>query len=203
MVVPLRELPTTLDIELPNAFVREAIEGMPMRAALERPEDDASAGAAQTHLELYSEDANVFVRGRLEGWMEVACGRCLGTARIQMDEPLNITYLPNAQVPGDEAGGPGEDAGALAGAEGEPGEELDAELLDGDGDLDLYGYEGEEIDLAPMLREQLILAVPLAPLCAEECKGLCPHCGVDRNQEVCGCEPPIDPRWMVLKDVKF
>ena len=201
MVVPLRELPTTLDIELPSAFVREAIDGMPMRAALERPAEDPDAGAGRAHLELYSEDTNVFVRGSVEGWLEVACGRCLGTARIKVKEPLNITYLPKAQVPGDQAGLPGADAVEPSSAESDLDEELGAELADGD--LDLYGYEGEEIDLAPMLREQFVLSVPLAPLCAEACKGLCPHCGVDRNLEACSCEPPLDPRLMALKDIKI
>lgn len=198
MIVPLRELPAHLEIDLPSAFVREAIEGMPMRTALERPEDDPNAGAAQVHVDLYSEDANVFVRGRLEGWLEVACSRCLGTARVLVDEPLAITYLPKSQIP-DSDGDLPEEEPALQ--EGETSEELGAKL--DEEDLDLYGYEGEEIDLAPMLREQLVLAVPFAPLCAEECKGLCPQCGVDRNLEECSCEPPVDPRLAALENLKI
>lgn len=214
MVVLLRELPTTLDLELPAAFVREAIDGMPMRAALERPADDPDAGGGQIHLELYSEDVNVFVRGRIQGWMEVACSRCLGTARVPLDEELAITYLPKSQLPvdDDDADAATEPAKADAKAserprggrvphEGEASEELGVEL--GDEDLDLYGYEGEEIDLAPMLREQLVLAVPFAPLCTEACKGLCPQCGGDRNQEACDCEPPGDPRLAALKNLKI
>lgn len=206
MVVLLRELPTTLDIEMPAAFVREAIDGMPMRAALERPADDPDAGAGRIHLELYSEDANVFVRGRIQGWMEVACSRCLGTARVPLDEVLAITYLPKSQLPGDEDDRAHADEksdaahGGRVPHEGEASEDLGVEL--GDEDLDLYGYEGEEIDLAPMLREQLVLAVPFAPLCIEACKGLCPQCGGDRNQEACNCEPPGDPRLVALKNFK-
>jgi uncharacterized protein len=48
-----------------------------------------------------------------------------------------------------------------------------------------------------------VLAVPFAPLCREDCKGLCPQCGIDRNTGTCSCEPPIDPRLAALKGLKL
>jgi uncharacterized protein len=58
------------------------------------------------------------------------------------------------------------------------------------------------IDLAPLLREQAWLAIPMKPLCDPECKGLCSQCGVNRNLESCTCEEErIDPRLAVLKDL--
>jgi len=72
-----------------------------------------------------------------------------------------------------------------------------------DEDLDVFPYEGERVDLEPLLREQFVLAIPFAPLCTETCKGLCPQCGIDRNTASCTCEPPIDPRLAALRGLKI
>jgi uncharacterized protein len=64
--------------------------------------------------------------------------------------------------------------------------------------------EGTEIDLEPVVREAVLLELPLAPLCREDCAGLCPRCGADRNEVACGCvtdEP--DPRWAGLEGLRF
>jgi uncharacterized protein len=62
-----------------------------------------------------------------------------------------------------------------------------------------YPLRHEHIDLEPLARETLLLELPLAPLCRPECRGLCPTCGVDRNQTDCECAPaPRDPRWDAL-----
>lgn len=194
MRVPLRILPQTVDIDLDSAFVGAAIGGMAIRDALERPADDPNAGKAHAHVELHGDDdGHVYGRGRLQGWLEVACSRCVGTARVPFNEALNVTFLPKDRMPAEEENEEAEEGEA----EGELGVELAAE------DLDVYAYEGEEIDLEPLLREQVILAVPFAPLCREDCKGLCPQCGIDRNFETCACEPPLDPRLAALKNVKL
>lgn len=69
---------------------------------------------------------------------------------------------------------------------------------------DAYQVTGLEIDLEPMLREALTLELPLRPLCRDDCKGLCAHCGRDLNDGPCACtDDEIDPRWAgltVLKD---
>lgn len=57
----------------------------------------------------------------------------------------------------------------------------------------------EEIDLEPLVREALLLELPLAPLCREDCRGLCPTCGADLNEGACLCAPEDrDPRWAAL-----
>ena len=66
------------------------------------------------------------------------------------------------------------------------------------GDDDAYPIMGDQLDLGPMVRDAVVLELPLAPLCREDCRGLCPHCGCDRNEEICGCEAPRDPRWANL-----
>ena len=64
-------------------------------------------------------------------------------------------------------------------------------------------YQGEGLLLEDVLREQVLLALPLKAICREDCKGLCPHCGRNLNQEQCNCaETPDDPRWSALKDIR-
>jgi uncharacterized protein len=65
-----------------------------------------------------------------------------------------------------------------------------------------YPLGREEIDLAPLIREALLLALPLAPLCEAGCQGMCPTCGADLNEGPCGCAPAgRDPRWAALDDL--
>jgi uncharacterized protein len=66
-------------------------------------------------------------------------------------------------------------------------------------DDDSYRLGHDSVDLEPLARESLILDLPLAPLCREDCQGLCPTCGADRNQGPCDC-PPAEPdvRWAAL-----
>ena len=67
-------------------------------------------------------------------------------------------------------------------------------------DLEECFYEGDVIDLDEILREQIILALPMYPRCSPECRGLCPVCGIDLNQETCDCQrDEVDPRLAVLK----
>ncbi|HMD46243.1 MAG TPA: DUF177 domain-containing protein [Acidimicrobiales bacterium] len=65
-------------------------------------------------------------------------------------------------------------------------------------DDEAYPIVDDRADLAPMVRDALLLELPLAPLCSEACRGLCPTCGADRNHEECRCEAPTDPRWASL-----
>jgi uncharacterized protein len=65
-------------------------------------------------------------------------------------------------------------------------------------------YTGKVIDLDPIVREQLLLALPSYPVCSEGCKGLCPVCGGNLNERECGCDRHVpDPRWAGLKNVKL
>jgi uncharacterized protein len=57
------------------------------------------------------------------------------------------------------------------------------------------------IDLGPMIRDAVVLAMPFAPLCKVDCLGLCPRCGADRNEGECSCSPEVDARWAPLMDL--
>jgi uncharacterized metal-binding protein YceD (DUF177 family) len=65
-------------------------------------------------------------------------------------------------------------------------------------DEEAYSIVDDELDLRPMVHDAVVLELPLAPLCREDCRGLCPTCGNDRNAEPCGCVAPRDPRWANL-----
>ncbi len=67
-----------------------------------------------------------------------------------------------------------------------------------DRDEEAYPLKGDELDLEPLARDAVLLELPLAPLCADDCAGLCPTCGANRNTETCGCAPVGDPRWAAL-----
>ncbi len=81
------------------------------------------------------------------------------------------------------------------------------ELFAGPGHLqdeqDVYRVSGDEIDLEPMLRDELTLALPLNPLCRDDCKGMCARCGRELNDGACDCtEDEMDPRWAALDAVR-
>jgi uncharacterized protein len=68
----------------------------------------------------------------------------------------------------------------------------------GPADEDAYEIVDDMVDLEPMLLDALLPELPLAPLCAPDCAGLCQHCGTDRNESSCDCVAPVDPRWANL-----
>lgn len=119
------------------------------------------------------------VQGKLNATLEGVCDRCLETVEIPVDQEFELFYMP-------------EDP--LAGTSGETEVQIR--------DLDFSVYQNDEIDLDELVIEQLELALPVRLLCREECRGLCDQCGTNLNERQCDCQPPIDPRWQVLADLK-
>ncbi|MGA2036218.1 MAG: DUF177 domain-containing protein [Acidimicrobiales bacterium] len=73
----------------------------------------------------------------------------------------------------------------------------------GDGS-ETYPFIGGDVDLEPLVRDAVVLELPQAPLCFTGCRGLCPSCGANRNQESCSCEPVLeDPRWATLEVLRL
>jgi len=67
---------------------------------------------------------------------------------------------------------------------------------------DAYTYEFDVVDITDALREGLLLVEPISALCKEDCRGLCPVCGIDRNVDSCTCETTtMDPRLAALKQL--
>jgi uncharacterized protein len=118
----------------------------------------------------------VRLRGTITARAEVDCDRCLKAVSVPVETEFDVTYVPEADYRESEA----------------------AELQEED--LSLSVFDGETIDVDELVREQLLLALPTRALCTEECKGLCPTCGADRNSAACDCETKeVDPRWAGLK----
>jgi len=89
----------------------------------------------------------------------------------------------------------------LAAARGELDVEV-RELASEDPDPELgYALTPDWLDLEPIVHDACILELPLAPLCVDDCRGLCPDCGANRNVEACSREAPSDPRWAALADL--
>jgi uncharacterized protein len=190
--VLVRDLPTHRTFEVPSALVAAWVKGLPMRDALGAPEDDPEAGHGIADLELYADGAHAFAAGTFRGELTVACSRCVDPVKLVIDEKLRVTFMPPHEMPADDDTAVTKDDDAAG-----EGPEIAEE------DLDVFPFDGERIDLEPLFREQFVLAIPYAPLCAETCKGLCPQCGIDRNTATCKCEPPIDPRLAALKGLKL
>ncbi|HEY3843780.1 MAG TPA: DUF177 domain-containing protein [Acidimicrobiales bacterium] len=77
---------------------------------------------------------------------------------------------------------------------------VDVPVIAGDpgSEDELYPIVDDTIDLGPLARDAVVLELPMAPLCADDCRGLCPQCGADRNEGECACVAPRDPRWANL-----
>lgn len=184
-IVLVNDLPAHRRLEVPPEHVSEWLKGHPMRDALGVPDPDPEAGNGAAELDLYVEGNHVIATGDFKGSLIVACSRCVGPATLPIEEKLLVTFMPASEIPAEDD------------AESEDGAEVLAD------ELDVFPYDGESVNLEPLLREQFVLAVPFAPLCREDCKGLCPHCGIDRNSATCTCEAPIDPRLAGLKGLKL
>ncbi len=119
------------------------------------------------------------VTGRVRGVLEGECDRCLEKSGFELDRQFTLHYRPASSD---------EDA---------------AELELEDEDTEIGYYEGESLKLATVLREQVLLWLPMHWVCHDDCKGFCPHCGANRNRETCTCRPErSDERWAALRDFK-
>ena len=122
---------------------------------------------------------DIRLRGRLATTIEMTCARCLEPVEQDVRREFELLYRP---------------LGADAGRD---------ELSVTDAEAEIGYYQGEGVLLEDVLREQVLLALPLKVTCGEDCKGLCPHCGKNLNQEQCSCAVPLeDPRWRALKDIR-
>jgi uncharacterized protein len=120
------------------------------------------------------------VKGRLDVVMESECDRCLELAKVPLSGEFDLFYQPEP-----------EDA--------KPGDEVEI----GDGESQVGFYQGEGLELEDVLREQVLLMLPMQRICSEDCKGICPVCGQNRNLAACGCTvKPGDDRWAALKKLK-
>jgi uncharacterized protein len=122
---------------------------------------------------------DIRIQGRLATRMELSCARCLEPVMQDVKREFDLLYRPQ---------------GADAGRD---------EMSVTDAEAEISYYEGEGILLDDVVREQVLLAAPLKVTCREDCKGLCPLCGTNLNQEQCSCAvAQEEPRWAALKEIR-
>jgi uncharacterized protein len=123
-------------------------------------------------------ETTVYLAGDMEADVELACSRCGKPFEVHMTAQLKLDMVPMESLSREEE------------------RELQA------GDLEVEFYKNGIIDIKDFLREQILLQVPMKPLCVEDCRGLCQYCGQDLNLAQCSCEPPAGhPGLSGLKDL--
>jgi uncharacterized protein len=120
------------------------------------------------------------LEGKVRASVEIACDRCLRPVTNPLEVEFMESFIPRA-------------------ADERAKEETELKQAD----LHLSVYEGDSIDVDDLVREQVLLALPARFVCREDCKGLCPTCGADLNEETCACpQGETDPRWAALEELK-
>jgi uncharacterized protein len=128
------------------------------------------------HLRAERDGDDVVVAGEIDATIPVVCGRCLEEFPAPTRADVDVRFIPRPPT----------------------GERVEL----GSDDLDLDFYAGGEVNLDALVASETALALPMKPLCREDCRGLCPVCGGNRNLVTCACpERAPDPRLGALKDL--
>ncbi len=161
------------DITSEGRVVDEPIARSLFADALEGLDADLDRAKGQVHLELTRAGDDVFARGQIKADVYLPCALCLGPAHVPIDARVKMTFVP----------------------EGMEQEESDDPLED----VDIATHDLDTVDLEPIVREQIILALPISPHCREGCKGLCAECGQNLNERDCGHRPAEPPSALSLQ----
>lgn len=124
-------------------------------------------------------ERSAYFQGMLSGRVSRECVRCLALFEESLSLPLEAEF----QKPSN--------AGVSTNVKGKGVKGQDVSVDESASDEDVYPIIGNDIDLLPAIREHLILATPIQPLCKEDCLGLCQVCGTNLNEGRCGCYTPI------------
>ncbi len=156
---------------------RHAVLVVPFSERMDPPADDVTLeGPVEGELVLRSIGRTVHLGGQVRAVASLVCGACLARFEYQLVVPIDEEFRRTAEAP----------------APARP--ELAAE------DFLIPAEPGDVIDLTEVVRQSLILALPIAPRCREDCRGLCPQCGADLNRGPCACqEREPDPRLAALR----
>jgi len=144
-------------------------------------EDDSYEIVVPVELEfdIHKDKDKFRLAGRVRTELELTCSRCAEPYRFPVDATFDQRYLPAST--------------AATASDNEVAED----------DLETSYYDDDQIDLNELMREQFYLALPMKPLCREDCRGLCAQCGTNLNTGTCDCAPVWeDPRLAALKTIK-
>src|SRR5580693_2014019 len=174
-VVELEREPIDFDLELAPGVVDLGEEA-------EQVGPLATAGRAEVlHEHRGPKDivADIRLRGNFSGEFQVPCARCVEPVEIPLSAEFDLIFRPS---------------------------EADSEPLERSitaPETEIGYYQGDGLLLEDVLREQVLLSLPVRTLCKPDCKGLCPRCGANRNQQPCSCdEGASDPRWEALTGLR-
>lgn len=151
------------------------------------PFKDFTSGptTAEGEVQLFRTNANVSMNGQLQMKIHPACDRCAGDFPMDLEVKLHRHMAPFFDIPDEQR---------------EEGVEIELN----EEDLDFSTYHHEEINLADIVAEEVLLALPMRFLCQEDCRGLCAHCGANLNTGPCQCsETNEESPFAVLKGQKF
>jgi uncharacterized protein len=124
-------------------------------------------------------EGQIRIVGSLQTKIELVCARCLEPVLEDVTRDFDLFYRPTSTIAKEE------------------------EVQLKDDDTDIAFFEGEGLFLADVLAEQVHLAIPMKVICRSDCRGLCPHCGANLNNEECRCEThSADPRMAPLARLK-
>jgi uncharacterized protein len=120
------------------------------------------------------------IQGRYTVELTAQCDRCLGTARFPLDAGFDLFYRPDSEIAREE------------------------EVEIDEGEAEIGFYEDGGIELEDILREQVLLALPMQRVCSDLCKGICPVCGKNRNETACDCKvETTNDRWGALRNLEL
>jgi len=146
---------------------------------LPREQDFTVVEPVSLAFDIFKDKQQFRIVGHVKSTLELPCSRCLEPFTMPVDQTFDLRYQPHAQNTGE--------------AEREIEED----------DLTTAFYDNDEIDLGQLMREQFYLALPMKPLCGENCKGLCAVCGKNLNRETCDCHRTWDdPRLAALRALR-
>ena len=145
--------------------------------AFARPFQDAAWALDDLSLAVEKDGEAVLVSGQFRARVPQVCGRCLEPYAVTVEPEVDTRFVRGPRRRGEEV-------------------ELGAD------DLETDVYDNGSIDLAALLETETTLLLPMKPLCREDCRGLCPVCGGNRNEAVCQCAVHVDdPRWAPLRSL--
>jgi uncharacterized protein len=125
-------------------------------------------------------DGEVRIAGRYTVEMTAECDRCLGRARFPLEADFDLFYRPAAFLAREE------------------------EVAIDEGEAEVGFYQGDGLELEDILREQVLLALPMQRVCSESCKGICPVCGKNWNETACDCQlESRDARWEAFRKLEL
>ncbi len=127
---------------------------------------------------LADSDGELRIQGRFTVEMAAQCDRCLGRARFPLDQSFDLFYRPMAEIARNE------------------------EVAIDEGEAEIGFYEDGGLELEDILREQVLLDLPMQRVCSDACRGICPVCGRNRNETECDCRVDSpDDRWGALRNL--